>query len=143
MAASGSPPDPGAKPAPSLKHLKSRADFLRAARTVRRTAAGLTLEACPTPEKAAEPGQIRLGFTASRKVGNAVARNRAKRRLRAAAQRVLPLYGLVGNDYVLVARRQTLDIPFAKLIEDLTAALNTAHARLGRIGRQVPARGGE
>jgi ribonuclease P protein component len=75
---------------------------------------------------------IRLGLTASRKIGGAVERNRAKRRLRAAAEAVLPLYGRPGNDYVLVARRETLTRPFEGLIGDLKSALAAAHARLGQ-----------
>jgi ribonuclease P protein component len=89
----------------------------------------MTLELCPAPK---ESLAIRVGFTASRKIGNAVARNRARRRLKAAAQQVLPLYGLPGNDYVLVARRETLTRPFGELLGDLETALVAAHDRLGR-----------
>jgi ribonuclease P protein component len=121
MAAKSSPP--------SLDRLRVRADFLRAARGIRRSAGCLTLELCPTPENVAQPDRLRVGFTASRKVGNAVARNRAKRRLRAAAAALLPLYGQGGNDYVLVARTTTLTRPFAALLKDLEAALEAAHAR--------------
>ncbi len=91
---------------------------------------GLTLEMCPAPE--GETEAIRVGYTASRKIGGAVERNRAKRRLRAVAQNVLPLYGLPGNDYVLVARRETLTRPFGGLLSDLKSALAAAHVRLGR-----------
>jgi ribonuclease P protein component len=114
----------------TIERLKKRPDFLRAAKCVRRVAAGLTIELCPTPDAA--PGMVRVGFTASRKIGNAVARNRARRRLKAAAQAVLPLYGVPGNDYVLVARRETLSRPFDGLIGDLRSVLLAAHARLGR-----------
>jgi ribonuclease P protein component len=66
---------------------------------------------------------MRVGFTASRKVGNAVVRNRAKRRLRAAAAQVLPEQGRPGSDYVLIARAGTTDRPFSELIADLERAL--------------------
>jgi ribonuclease P protein component len=113
-----------------MTRLKNRADFLRAARGIRRSAAGLTLELCPTPAPA--EASLRVGFTASRKVGNAVARNRAKRRLRAAAAALLPLHGKAGHDYVLVARTATLTREFDDLLADLKGALNAAHAKLGR-----------
>lgn len=113
----------------TMDRLRKRADFLRAQKGVRRSAGCLTLECCATPDEAAVPG-IRVGFTASRKVGNAVARNRAKRRLRAAAAALLPLLAKGGNDYVLVARRDTLTRPFAALLKDLEAALSAAHDRL-------------
>ena len=102
-------------------------DFLRAARTTRRVATSLTLETCPTPGEALQPACIRVGFTASRKVGNAVARNRAKRRLRAAAAAILPLHGREGHDYVLVARTAMLTRVFADLLGDLETALKAAH----------------
>jgi ribonuclease P protein component len=66
---------------------------------------------------------VRVGFTASRKVGNAVARNRAKRRLRSAAASILLRKGRPGNDYVLIARASTIDRPYEALIADLEVAL--------------------
>jgi ribonuclease P protein component len=75
-----------------------------------------------------EPGEIRVGFTCSRKVGNAVARNRAKRRLREAARLVLPQAGHPGWDYVLIGRRDaTADRPFDRLLDDLRQALDRIH----------------
>ena len=70
-----------------------------------------------------EHSAIRVGFTASRKVGNAVARNRARRRLREAARRVLPVVAAPGRDYVLIGRRTTLERPFPLLLADLETAL--------------------
>lgn len=72
---------------------------------------------------------IRLGITASRKVGNAVARNRARRRLREVARLVLPASAAPGQDYVLVGRATTLQRPFAMLVADLDAALARLRAR--------------
>jgi ribonuclease P protein component len=110
-----------------VEHLKKRADFLRAARGIRRVEGAITLETCPSPEAGAA---LRIGFTASKKIGNAVARNRAKRRLRAAASQLLPLLGRGGHDYVLVARGTTVARPFAALLTDITTALAGAHRKL-------------
>jgi len=113
-----------------VDHLKKRADFLRAARGIRRVEGAITLETCPTPEVAVLPGRLRVGFTASKKIGNAVARNRAKRRLRAAASQLLPLLGRPGHDYVLVARGTAVARPFPALLSDITTALKAAHKKL-------------
>jgi ribonuclease P protein component len=114
-----------------MDRLKKRADFLRAAKGVRRVEGAVTLETCKTPPDSATESW-RVGFTASRKVGNAVARNRAKRRLRAAASQLLPLLGRGGHDYVLVARATTGTRAFEALLADVTTALKAAHRGLDR-----------
>lgn len=109
---------------PTVGRLKHRRDFLRVARDGRKWAApGLVLQACPRRGGAACGDVPRVGFTASRKVGNAVARNRAKRRLRAAAERIIATRAAPGRDYVLIARAATLDRPFDALLADLEVAL--------------------
>ena len=113
-----------------MKRLQKRADFLRAARGIRRVEGAVTLETCPTPPDETEAGALRIGFTASKKIGNAVVRNRAKRRLRAAASQLLPLLGRPGHDYVLVARGSAVARPFPALLSDITTALKTAHRKL-------------
>jgi ribonuclease P protein component len=114
-----------------MDRLKVRADFIRASAGIRRVTSGLTLEICKSPEPVRGDG-LRVGFTATKKLGGAVDRNRAKRRLRAAAAAVLPLFGRTGNDYVLVARRDTLTRPFEQLLDDLKSALRAAHTKLPR-----------
>jgi ribonuclease P protein component len=66
---------------------------------------------------------IRLGFTATRKVGGAVVRNRAKRRLREAARALAPQLGVPGSDYVFIARMGTVDRPWDRLLDDVKSAL--------------------
>ena len=110
--------------------LKKRQDFLRVRAAARRWAApGLVLQAAPAPEAVAEEGLVRVGYTASRRIGNAVARNRAKRRLRAAVAHVMPASAQCGCDYVVIARAATLTRPFDALTGDLAAALARVGAR--------------
>jgi ribonuclease P protein component len=115
-------------------HLRVRADFLRAQKGVRRNTPGVTLEVCASPAARLNENSLRVGYTASKKIGGAVVRNRAKRRLRAAAAAVLPLSGLPGTDYVLVARRDTASRSFESLVADLAEAVRAAHVKLGRAG---------
>jgi ribonuclease P protein component len=116
-----------------MERLTHRPDFLSCARTFRRSMPSVTLEAAATPARFVQPETVRIGFTASRKsVGGSVERNRSKRRLRAAAAAQLPLYGVAGHDYVLVARPGTLTQPFACILEDLAALLRAARAKLAR-----------
>lgn len=105
-----------------IARLKRRADFLRVAGGRRKCVTpGLILQAARCPAEA--PDVLRVGFTASRKVGIAVARNRARRRLRAAVDQVMPGHAAPGNDYVVIARGETLRRPFAALLGDLETAL--------------------
>jgi ribonuclease P protein component len=107
---------------PRLLRLKKRAQFLRVADARRKTAvAGLVLQAAESTETG--PDAVGVGFTVTKKVGNAVVRNRAKRRLRAAAAALMPLHARPGHDYVLIGRDATGDRPWTELKADLAAAL--------------------
>ena len=123
MAPDSAPASP--KAIPRLKH---RAEFLRVAGAGRKfVAPGLILQVLRRdPAGVAVPGADdaqRVGYTASRKVGIAVARNRARRRLREAVAEIMPYCAAPGHDYVLVARAATVKRPYAALVEDLKTAL--------------------
>ncbi|MEI2806458.1 ribonuclease P protein component [Albidovulum sp.] len=108
--------------------LARRADFLRAAQGRRQGMPGFLLQARHRGPGEADPQAIRVGFTCSKKLGNAVARNRAKRRLREIARAILPLHGQPGWDYVLVGRPEaTASRDFAAMTADLLRALGKIH----------------
>jgi len=118
------------------ERLRKRRDFLAAASAQRKWAApGLILQVRRRP--AAEPGSPgavagdapRVGFTVTRKVGNAVVRNRVRRRLRAAAAEVLCEAAMPGHDYVLIGRGATVKRPFAALVDDLRTAVARLRTR--------------
>lgn len=107
--------------------LKQRKEFLRVAAAKRKwVAPGLLLQVAvsPDPERAgAHALGRRVGFTASKKVGNAVARNRAKRRLRALAREMMGEHTIPRHDYVLIAREDTVERSYTLLRADLEKAL--------------------
>lgn len=115
----------------SLETLRKRSDFLRLNRGRKHATHGLVLQVMPTPTDV--PGApegtdvIRLGLTVTKKIGNAVTRNRVRRRLREAARAVLPVAGQPGHDYVLIARQGALGHSFDDLKGDLTRALKAVH----------------
>lgn len=109
-----------------LQKLTKRAEFLFV-RAGKRAGRGVVLVEA---RRRADTGPMRVGFTASKKVGGAVTRNRAKRRLREAARQLLPEHGLPGADYVLVARQSTPDAPWPALLDDLKSALIRLRADL-------------
>ena len=108
------------------ERLLRRADFLAAAKGRRRHGTALVLQSiarrgasCPA----------RIGFTVTKKVGNAAVRNRIRRRLRAAVMITGGLSFRAGHDYVLVARLEALTLPFPDLLNDLASTLSPAPAR--------------
>ena len=109
-----------------LEHLKHRKDFLRLAHAKRVHSTSFVLQARDRGDAQA----LRVGFTCSKKVGNAVARNRAKRRLREIARLILPRFGQIGHDYVLIGRANvTASTKFTALQDELLASLRKLQAK--------------
>ena len=105
-----------------MQRLRQRADFLAAATGGRAPVSGFVLQALDRRED----GPVRVGFTVSKKVGNAPERNRVRRRLREMV-RLSPAEMRQGYDYVLIGRRAALNLPFERLADDFTRALSRVH----------------
>lgn len=101
--------------------LKKRSEFLFVREGRYKARGAIVVQARENPESK----HIRVGFTATKKVGNAVTRNRAKRRLRSVALETLPILGQVGTDYVFIARNSTTTTPYDALVRDAQKALST------------------
>jgi ribonuclease P protein component len=116
--------------------LKRRADFRAASSGPRISAGAFVLQARARGD---ERG-VRIGFTVSKQVGNAVERNRVRRRLREIVRLSAGAAMRDGHDYVLVGRRTALAAPFAELQQQLDKALRRIHSsqlgREGRLGRE-------
>lgn len=129
-----------------LSRLKNRPDYLRVARGRRYAVPGLVLQAKSRSEADATspeatsigPEEVRIGFTATKKTGNAVKRNRIRRRLKAAASEVMSVAAKPGYDYVLVGRAATFDRPWQSLLDDLGLALQMVHQPRVKKARSGP-----
>jgi ribonuclease P protein component len=102
-----------------MERLKRRADFVAAAAATKIPRAGFVLQMRERDDR----GEPRVGFTVSKKVGNAVERNRVRRRLREIVRLAAQDRIQGARDYVLVGRRAALELPFERLASDLAAAL--------------------
>lgn len=118
-----------------LRVLKTRPAFVAAAKGVRVHRPSLTLQRRDRNDGDAIIG---IGFTVTKKEGNAAVRNRIKRRFRAAAREILPDCGAAGADYVIIGRQAAAEAPFPSLLADLKEALADAARRAAKGARAAP-----
>lgn len=109
--------------------LKTRPQFLFARNGLTARRKSLVVQARSRRDESAHMGD---GYTATKKIGNAVIRNRSKRRLRDAARQLLPQYGVAGTDYVFIARLQTATIGWQRLLDDMESTLISLASDLKR-----------
>ncbi len=107
----------------TFETLKRRADFLRTARGRKAVTATVVLQSRRRDQDAA--GAPRFGFTATRKLGGAVVRNRIKRRLKEAVRRLEADEIASGRDYVLIGRGKTFGAPFSAIVDDVRSAIKS------------------
>ena len=108
-----------------MERLIRRADFLATAAGSKAPAGAFVLQA----RARGDSGAARVGFTVTRKSGNAVERNRIRRRLRDIVRRSGATAMQTGHDYVLIGRRRALNAPFDKMTDEFTRALRRVHAQ--------------
>lgn len=113
---------------PTIATLRKRSDFLAANRGLRVARPGFVLL---VRRDASTDGTIRCGVTVTKKIGNAVVRNRMKRRFRALLREALPLAGIAGADHVMIGREGGIERDFAALRSELAEALARAAAGKG------------
>ncbi len=123
-----------------LGRLTKRAEFQRVSRGRRKTVDAFSLQSARREAADQGPTGARFGLTVTKKVGNAVVRNRIRRRLREALLAARPLEAREDHDYVLMARREALSREFTALVSDLKAAFR-AVARAGEDSRRRPSGG--
>ena len=103
-----------------IRKLTKRSEFLACAKAPYCAKGAIVVQARPRED---DDALVRVGFTATKRIGGAVQRNRAKRRMREAARQILPLMATPGTDYVIIARTGVITRDWTRLLDDVKSAL--------------------
>ena len=106
--------------APTISRLTKRSEFLACAKAPSHAKGAVVVQARVRGD---DDPKVRVGFTATKRIGGAVERNKAKRRMREAARLLLPLHGAPGVDYVIIARGGAISRPWDRFLDDVKTAL--------------------
>ena len=126
------------RPIQPVPTLKTRPEFLAVRGGLRASVPSFLLEGRERRAQSCGTPSARFGFTVTKKLGNAVTRNRIRRRLKAAIAQVARPHANPNFDYVIVARAAAFDRPFQSILADVERALVTAHRKLPASGRDAP-----
>ncbi|MCP4183616.1 MAG: ribonuclease P protein component [Hyphomicrobiales bacterium] len=122
------------KPNARLESLRKRRDFI-AIRTGRRQhSPSFLLQMRERREEKLAAAGVRVGYTVTKKTGNAVERNRIKRRMRAVVHQVMPIYAKQTHDYVLIGKRAALNTEFKTMVAELGSSLSRVHQNSNKSG---------
>ncbi len=123
----------GSKSVCFVSKLPNRRDFLRLRKGRRFSTPNFTLQAIGA-DSSTDKSVCRVGYTVTTRIGNAVVRNRIKRRLRAAVDEIFPTHGKAAHDYAIIARREALGADFGVIAQDLKRALDHVHSNKAKGG---------
>lgn len=123
-----------------VETLKIRKDFIRLRSGRHWSAPALLLQGRIRDNAASGNTNIRVGYTVTTKTGNSIVRNRIKRRLREAVQKVFPVKARPGFDYAVIGKRRALDAEFGSIVQDLTTALDHLHSNRANRSSNQPSK---
>ena len=122
------------KPNARLESLRKRKDFIAIRAGRRQHSPSFVLQMRERGEDNFAAEGVRIGYTATKKTGNAVERNRIKRRMRAVVHQVMPIYARQAHDYVLIGKRAALNTEFETMVAELGSSLSRVHQNSDKSG---------
>ena len=122
------------KPNARLESLRKRRDFIAMRSGRRQHSLSFVLQMRERCVDNLAVAGIRIGYTVTKKIGNAVERNRIKRRMRAVVHLIMPIYARQAHDYVLIGKRAALNTEFKTMVAELSSSLNRVHQNSTKTG---------
>jgi ribonuclease P protein component len=122
------------KPNARLESLRKRRDFIAIRAGGRQHSSSFVLQTRERGEDNFAAEGVRIGYTVTKKTGNAVERNRIKRRMRAVVHQIMPISARPAHDYVLIGKRAALNTEFETMVAELGSSLSRVHQNSNKSG---------